>query len=126
LPEGFDKYDFRELMKEDSNKRNSIRLLAMHHFQQGKSVLLVSEMVQHHYQTVSRWLCRFKKSGLSGLLESPRSGAPRKLNVSDEKWIQEAISKLAKSKTGGYITGKELQDILLEKERVSVQPWHSV
>jgi len=115
LPTGFGEHDFIKLIKEEKNKRNCIRLLAMHHIQKGKSLGEVTEIVQHHYQTVSKWLKRFRDNGFDGLLESPRCGAPKTLTTEQESWLYEKVKSLSESKTGGYITGLEIQ-LLLEKE----------
>ena len=99
-------------MKKEPHKQNSFRLLAMHHIQSGKSLVEVSEIVQVHWQTVQSWLKRFGEDGFNGIYESQRSGAPRKINSSKEKIISDKINILSESKTGGHITGKELQQIL--------------
>ena len=98
-------------MKKEPHKRNSFRLLAMHHIQSGKSLIEISEILQVHWQTVQSWLKRFDKDGFNGIFESQRSGAPRKIPPSKENIISDKIKILSESKTGGNITGKELQQI---------------
>lgn len=99
-------------MKTEPHKRNSFRLLAMHHIQSGKSLIEVSKILQVHWQTVQSWLKRFGDDGFNGIFESQRSGAPRKISPSKEKIISDKIKILSESKTGGTITGKELHTIL--------------
>lgn len=106
-------------MKKEHHKRNSFRLLALHHLQSGKSLIVVSKIVKVHWQTVQSWLKRFGKDGFDGIYESQRSGAPRKVNLSKEKIISEKIKTLSESKTGGHITGKELQQILAQEHNVN-------
>ncbi len=60
-------------------------------------------------------LRRFRNHGFEGLFESQRSGAPRKINTIQESALLDKINTLSKSKTGGYITGKELHIMLLEE-----------
>lgn len=114
LPPGFAQHDFLKLMKKDPNPRNRFRLLAMHHLQQGKTLTAIAEIVQCHWKTVQAWLHRFRQSGFDGLLESPRSGAPQKITGEAEEWLHDKLKTLSESKTGGYITGQELQDLLVE------------
>jgi transposase len=102
-------------MKHESHGRNRIRLLAMHHLQLGKSLQVVSGIVKSHWKTVQSWLRRFRDTGFEGLFESKRSGAPRKLNIVQESALCDKINILSESKTGGYITGKELHKMLLEE-----------
>ncbi len=102
-------------MKHESHGRNRIRLLAMHHIQSGKSFKAISTIVKSHWKTVQSWLRRFRNHGFEGLFESHRSGAPRKLNTQQESAVFDKINELSASKTGGYITGKELHNMLIEK-----------
>jgi len=115
LPPNFHEHTFSVLMKKEPNPRNRFRLLAMYHLQQGKDLKQVAEIVQHHWQTVQSWLRRFREAGFDGLFESPRSGAPKKIGHDAEQWLHHNIMTLCGSKTGGYITGKALQKLLLER-----------
>lgn len=114
LPKGFHEHDFICLMKKESHGRNRIRLLAMHHLQSGKSLKTVSIIVGSHWKTVQSWLRRFRNSSFDGLFESHRSGAFRKFNSLQESFLSDKINMLSESKTGGYITGKELHNMLFE------------
>ena len=115
LPDDFQDHDFIKMMKKERQGRNRMRLLAMHHLQSGKSFKEISTIVKSHYKTVQSWLRRFRNDGFEGLFESQRSGAPRKLNATQESAIFEKINELSSNKTGGYITGKELHNMLTEK-----------
>ena len=112
LPEDFEKYDFLGQSKRESHSRNRLRLLAMSHLQDGKSLLSVANLMKVHWTTVQSWLRRFRENGFAGLLESPRSGAPKKLNKEHENFIREKVETLSKNSTGGYITGKDLHKML--------------
>ena len=118
LPEGLDKHDFHLMMKKEKHGRNRMRLLAIHHLQSGKSLKAVSELVQSHWTTVQAWLQRFRQLGFEGLFESPRSGAPRKLQPVQEDYIFNKITSLSQDKTNGYITGKELHYMLIDKYNI--------
>lgn len=115
LPQGFHDHDFIKMMKHEQHGRNRIRLLAMYHLQLGKSFKAISEIVKSHWKTVQSWLRRFRNHGFEGLFESQRSGAGKKLNSLQESFIVDTINSLSNSKTGGYITGKELHKMLVEK-----------
>lgn len=115
LPDGFEKHDFLKMMKQMKHGRNRIRLLAMHHIQLGKSLKTVSKIVQSHWITVQKWLKRFKTEGFNGLYESERIGAPRKIQKEGEEFISEKLLSLSTAKTGGYITGNQIHQILVDK-----------
>ena len=106
------------MMKHESHARNRIRLLAMHHIQSGKSFKAISAIIKSHWKTVQSWLRRFRNHGFEGLFESHRTGAPRKLNAQQESAVFDKINELGASKTGGYITGKEIHQILQEKYNI--------
>lgn len=115
LPEDFKSHDFLKIMRTMKHARNRIRLLAMHHIQLGKSLKNVAKIVQYHWITVQQWLKRFKEEGFDGLYESQRSGAPRKIEKEVEAFISEKLSKLSEAKTGGYITGNQVHQIIIDK-----------
>jgi len=119
LPDDFSDHDFMLIMKREPHGRNRVRLLAMHHLQLGESLKHVAKIVGVHWKTVQSWIKRFRLSGFSGLFESPRSGAPRKITGNAEAWLSEKIGSLSEAKTGGYITGKELQQLLLKEHAIS-------
>ena len=118
LPDNFQKHDFIDLMKKEPHPRKRIRLLAMHHIQLGKSLKVVSELLQYHWTTVQRWLKQFKEFNFEGLSESHRSGAPRKLTSLHEECLSSKIEELSLDKVNGYITGKELHRMLVEQYNV--------
>lgn len=118
LPVGFEKHDFLKMMKKMKHGRNRIRLLAMHHIQLGKSLKMVSRIVEAHWITVQKWLKRFKAHGFEGLYESKRSGAPRKIQKQEESFISEKLLTLSTAKAGGYITGKQIHQILIDEHSV--------
>ena len=118
LPADFHEHDFLWLIKKEPNPRNRFRLLAMHHLQQGKDLCYVANIVEHHWKTVQSWLSRFRRSGFEGLFESPRSGASRKITGDAEQWLHDTLTQMSESKTGGYITGRELQKLLREQHGV--------
>ena len=118
LPDGFEKHNFLKMMKQMRHGKNRIRLLAMHHIQLGKSLKTVSRIVQSHWVTVQKWLTRFKADGFDGLYESRRSGAPRKIQKEGEEFISEKLSSLSTAKTGGYITGSQIHQILVDKYNI--------
>lgn len=102
------------MISNEQHGRNRVRLLAMHHLQLGKSLKAISAIIEVHWKTVQSWLRRFRDKGFEGLFESHRSGANKKLNSVQEAFIADTINKLSNSKTGGYITGKELHSMLVQ------------
>ncbi|MCK5345887.1 MAG: helix-turn-helix domain-containing protein [Candidatus Heimdallarchaeota archaeon] len=115
LPKDFAKHNFLERSRREANPRNRLRLLAMSHLQDGKTLSAVADAVKVHWKTVQAWIKRFREDGFAGLLESPRSGAPKRLNEDQENFIKNKIESLSKNSTGGYITGKDLHEMLCKQ-----------
>ena len=90
----------------------------MSHVQDGKTLSVVADLMKVNWKTVQAWVKRFRENGFDGLLESPRSGAPRKLNKKQENFIKKKIESLSENAVGGYITGKDLHKMLEEQMHV--------
>ena len=114
LPKDFADYDFLGMYKKESHPRNKLRLLGMLHLQEGKGLVVIADLLKVHWKTVQAWAKRFRDNGYEGLLESPRSGAPKKINEEQENLIKEKIESLSRNEVGGYITGKDLHKMLSE------------
>jgi transposase len=102
------------MLRKEVDGRARIRMLAMHHLQLGKSLQAVAEIVQVHWKTVQSWLRHFRTSDISCLYDAPRSGAPKKIIDDAERWLYERVKTNSEDRTGGCITGKGLQQQLLD------------
>ncbi len=90
----------------------------MAHLQEGREYHEVAQFLCVKLETVKKWVKRFKVSGLDGLRESPRSGAKRKLKKEQEIDFKTAVIALQENRTGGRITGHDIQNLLKEKFQV--------
>jgi len=115
LPENFSKYNFVELSKKEPNPRNRLRLIAMSHIQDGKTLKVVASYVKVHWKSVQRWLTDFRLGGINSLYVKTTKYKPQKLNKEIQNWINDLLESLNSNDTGGYITGKQLHN-LIEKE----------
>ncbi|WP_029552603.1 helix-turn-helix domain-containing protein, partial [Saccharolobus solfataricus] len=59
------------------------------HLVDGKSEKEVSKMLNKGYSTIKLWVGKYKKEGLNGLRDKPRSGRPRKAEKGKIKQILE-------------------------------------
>ncbi|RLA18499.1 MAG: transcriptional regulator [Gammaproteobacteria bacterium] len=106
------------LAKQEKHSRTRIRWLAMAHLQEGREYHEVATFLCIKVGTVKLWLRKFKADGLNGLQESPRSGAKRKLDPSQETIFKEAVVSLQEKREGGRITGHDIQQLLKEQFKV--------
>jgi transposase len=112
-------HDFHALAKKEAHSRTRVRLLGMAHLQEGWGYHEIATALRVHETTVHGWVLRFKTSGLDGLRESPRSGAKRKLEASQEAKFKEAVIGLQKQRSGGRTTGHDVQAMLEEQFQVT-------
>jgi transposase len=91
----------------------------MAHLQEGWSYAEIATALRVHATTVHGWMLRFETAGLDGLRESPRSGAKRKVEVSQEAKIKEAVLDLQEQRSGGRITGHDARAMLEEQFQVT-------
>jgi len=90
----------------------------MMHLQEGEEYHDIAKFLGVETETVKGWIKRFRKSGIDGLKESPRSGAKKKLSVSQYTEFKIAVLALQEEREGGRITGKDVLTLLQEKFQV--------
>jgi transposase len=94
-------------------------MLGMAHLQEGREYHEIATALRVGKGTVQDWVKRFKAAGLDGLRESPRSGAKRKLEASQEDPFKEAVLRLQGQRPGGRATGHDIQAMLSEQFQVA-------
>ena len=94
----------------------------MAHLQGGRDCQEIALSLRVHKVTVQGWLQRFKAAGLDGLRESPRSGAKRKLEPSQEAQFKAAVLGLQGQRSGGRATGHDVRALLEGRFQVACCP----
>ena len=105
--------DFASLAKKEKNARMQQRLLALAHFQDGKSRYKIAEYLKVSRTSVNKWISEFLRYGLEGLKEAPRSGRPTKLTQMQLEQLSTYIEQQAARTTGGRLTGYDVQAYIL-------------
>ena len=107
-----------------------IRVRAVKSVQSGQSVVAVAKAFRTHRATVHRWVQRYReKRGARGLIRTPVSGRPRKLQELDRKETRRIILRPA-SKYGyetDFWTSTRLLQVIRKELRVKVcrqTLWH--
>lgn len=106
------------LAKNEAHARTRVRLLGMAHLKDGLSLNDIAKALRVHEATVHGWIQRFNAQGLDGIIESPRSGAKRKLAAEQEALFKAAVIGLQAQRSGGRITGHDIRVLLEEKFQV--------
>ena len=115
LPENFAAYNFVSLAKKEPHPQNRLRLIAMGHLQDGNTLKVAASYIKVHWKTVQRWLTNFRLHGIDALYVKTTKHKPQKLNQTVQDWINNFLEALNANDTGGYLTGKQLHQ-LIEKE----------
>lgn len=108
-------YNFSALAKREKNPRIRVRLLALMHIQNGKSVNAVASLFGVRWRTARAWLDKFLSSGIKGLGDKPRSGRKPHLQANRIEEFKQAIQDLQAKRKGGRIIGKDIQKLLSEQ-----------
>jgi transposase len=114
--------DFTRLRKQAPHPRTRVRLLGMAHLQEGREYHEIVTALRVRKGTVQGWAQRFKEAGLDGLRESPRSGAKRKLEPSQEAQFKAAVLGLQGQRSGGRATGHDARALLEGRFQVACCP----
>ena len=107
--------DFKKLSRQEQHPEKRVRLIAMAQLKDGEKIGVVAKALGVGRHAVGKWYRRYKKNGLDGLNNLPRSG--RKPNISrdrEEEFVQRVVA-LQAEKAGGRITGYIIQDMALSE-----------
>lgn len=107
--------DFWKLSKKERDPRIRIRLIAMAHLTDGKTMGETGGMLGIERHSIGKWYKRFHNWGLCGLEDLPKSGRPTKIAREDEIRFIQKIVDLQGSKNGGRITGFDIQKMAFEE-----------
>lgn len=100
--------DFLSLYRRESNARGKMRLLALHHLQQGHQIQEVSKILCVTRKTIYSWLSWYQDSGTPRLLSKVKGRGCKKLVELPKEEVQVGITKLQEDRKGGRITGKDI------------------
>jgi transposase len=113
LPIGFKDEKFYDHYKNERRGSVKIRLLAMHHLQQGLPLSDVSGFIGDTDQSIREWVNWYVKGGLPYLQsKSFNRGRKKKLSPDQEAALKEEILKLKKARYGGKITGNDIRCLI--------------
>lgn len=116
--------DFLSLHRREKNARGKIRLLALHHLQQGINIREVCKMLCVTARTIYIWLSWYETGGLSSLLSRPQGrGCKKKVEISPNK-LQLAIEELQNSRNGGRVIGDDIIDWIASEYGIRYSKGH--
>ena len=112
-------YDFAKLARDSRCIKEKQRLLILANVQDGRRRSDIAETLKISLSSVNRTMKRFRESGLNDLKDRPRSGAPLKLSLEQRLAVKDRILVLQQARSGGRLTGEDVQTLLREEWQVS-------
>ncbi|MBA3813813.1 MAG: hypothetical protein H0X26_04895 [Alphaproteobacteria bacterium] len=110
LPRGFKNENFYDHYKNERRGPVKIRLLAMHHLQQGYSLSDVSGFIGDTDHSIKEWVNWYVKGGMPYLqTKSFNRGRKKKLSPDQEAALEGEILKLKAARFNGKVTGNEIR-----------------
>ena len=107
--------DFKSLSRGQTSPQMKMRLLALSHFQEGKSRTDIAKFLKVSRTSVNKWVSIYLNEGIEGLKEKPRTGRPVFLSVAQQKQLAQFINDKACSDEGGRLIGADIH-AYIEKE----------
>ncbi|WP_028768874.1 helix-turn-helix domain-containing protein [Shewanella fidelis] len=106
----YDNESLVKILRKEKNARMKLKLLAILHFQDGKSRYQIADYLKVSRTSVNRWVSDYLSKGLEGLKEKPHSGRPNTLSAAQLSQLKSFINTGGDSKNN--ITGVEVQQYI--------------
>ena len=113
-----EKYNLKEIYKNEKNKRVKIRLLCLQQIKEGKRITETAKIFNVHFQSIRRWLKSIKEEGIEGIQIKLQTGRKRKLT--EDEAFKKSVLEMQKGKSGGTIRGIDVLRMMEEKFGVKV------
>lgn len=104
--------DFKSLASKQKTIQMKTRLLALSHFQDGKSRTDIARYLKVSRTSVNKWVSIYLSEGLAGLEEKPRTGRPPFINTQQINQLVAYIETRASSEQGGRLTGADIHHFI--------------
>ncbi|EDP99266.1 transposase and inactivated derivative [Shewanella benthica KT99] len=118
--DNFKNTDFNALARSQTSIQMKMRLLALAHFQDGKSRTQISQFLKVSRTSVNKWVHVYLTEGLAGLQEKPRTGSPTFISTKQRAQLADYIEKRASSAQGGRLTGAHIHTYLVQYAQAEV------
>ena len=115
LIQSIQEYDFLATYKVERDPRIKIKLQALHHLQQGKSIQEVSEITLYNRRSVKSWLGSFVSFDYEGLIEKEGRGRRPRLPPEEEELFKIKLDEFNEQRAGGSNTAYDIQGFLADE-----------
>ncbi|ABZ76845.1 transposase and inactivated derivative [Shewanella halifaxensis HAW-EB4] len=104
-----------KFIRKEKNARMKLKLLAVLHFQDGKSRYQIADFLKVSRTSVNRWISLYLSNGLEGLKDKPHSGRPSILNQKQLLQLKSYVDNKNNHGGEGKLTGGDIQ-LYIEKQ----------
>lgn len=104
-----------QLIRKEKNARMRLKLLAVLHFQDGKSRYQIASYLKVSRTSVNRWISNYLSNGLNGLKEKKHTGRPSALTVEQKHELAKFIESTNKNTSGEKLKGPEIQRFIVSR-----------
>lgn len=98
-----------KLIRKERNARMKLKLLAVLHFQDGKSRYQIADFLKVSRTSVNRWISLYLSKGLEGLQDKAHSGRPSILTKEQLIQLKSYLDSQSVRGKDGKLTGREVQ-----------------
>lgn len=108
-------FDFLASYKVERDPRIKIKLLALCHLQNGKTIQEVSEITLYNTKSVKSWLDDFIEFDYESLIEREGRGRKPRLAPEDEEKFKDALCTIQDNKKSGSVGATEVRTLLADQ-----------
>ncbi len=108
-------FNFAASYHVERDARIKVKLLALHHFQSGKNVREIADMIISTEKSVGLWIQRFVEFDYEGLIIREGRGRRPRLPVTEEEAFRERLVRIQDQREGGVIGAREIKELLADE-----------
>ncbi|MBW8184728.1 helix-turn-helix domain-containing protein [Shewanella nanhaiensis] len=113
--------DLMKLVRKETNARMRLKLLALLHFQEGKSRYQIADYLKVSRTSVNKWITSYLSSGLEGLKDKKHTGRPSALNEEQMLELSQFIKRRIATRSTKPLHGCDVQQFIAEKFGVNYE-----
>ncbi|PKG73788.1 hypothetical protein CXF86_15890 [Shewanella sp. GutCb] len=108
----YDNIALNQLIRKEKNARMRLKLLAVQHFQDGKSRYKIASYLKVSRTSVNRWISNYLSHGLHGLEEKKHPGRPSCLSASQKEQLANYINNVNENTKVDKLRGGDIQSYI--------------
>ncbi|MCL1048195.1 helix-turn-helix domain-containing protein [Shewanella abyssi] len=108
----YDNLALSQLIRKEKSAKMRLKLLAVLHFQDGKSRYQIASYLKVSRTSVNRWISNYLSHGLHGLEEKKHPGRPSGLSESQQVQLTNYIDNITENSKLDKFKGTDIQNYI--------------